>query len=121
MGNVIWVHLAGVAPVPVGHEVEVRTYFKDQGVFSKKPVEQPLRPLVIDRDTGVVYGEDWHFQPISTYVVGEPRPEIPIEPRSDLRESARWRGKVTACRILWIGSGETRFPQTTLLVERANQ
>lgn len=120
MASIVEVHFAGLAPIPVGHEVEVRTFACEEGLFSKSMVHRLDEPLVVDVETGVVYGHDWHFQEIHAYVSGQVRPDLPLQVRADLQEEERWRGTVTACRIAWIGSGDSRYPQTTLLVERAS-
>jgi len=119
MAKVVSVHFAGLAPIPVGHEVEVRTFSREEGLFSKTLEHKADEPLIVDIDTGVTYGQDWHFQEIHAYVSGEVRPDLPLEVRSDLHEQERWRGTVTACRVAWIGGGDSRYPQTTLLVELA--
>ncbi|GDX82405.1 hypothetical protein LBMAG42_42160 [Deltaproteobacteria bacterium] len=110
----ITIHLIQVAPIPVGHRVELRTFLRKQKMFGK-PEPAFNEPLVTDLDTGVIYAEDWHFRDVDMYRSGE-IVECSLVQR-DLPEHARVVGRVRSCRILWIGSGEGRYPQTTLVVE----
>ncbi|MEZ4392741.1 MAG: hypothetical protein R3A48_16750 [Polyangiales bacterium] len=103
----------------MGSLVEVTLFEVEEGMFSKSWVPQPDKPLIRDLTTGVLYGEDEHFAEISSYRSGEVRDDLPMEVRRDLREYARHRGKVRACRVVWIGSGDTRYPQTSLVIEDA--
>lgn len=112
-----WVHVAAVAPIPVGHRVEVRVYAIEEGLFSKAWVPKPADPYIVDLTTGVTYGSAWLFESIAVLTSGEVRPDLPLEIRSDLREHARFTGVVRSCRVTWIGSGDTRYPQTTLSVD----
>jgi hypothetical protein len=116
MSAPFFVHMMGVVPIPVGHRVEVRVVCRDVAVFGTKLEPQPLAPLVVDLDTGIVYGESWHFQEISMYQPGIPRLELPMVPRHDLREAGRWHGRVTATRVAWIGGGASSYPQTSLAI-----
>lgn len=111
------VHAVGVIAIPQGHEVEVVVYAVEEGVFSKAWVPRTSQPLVIDRTAGITYGQAWLFQEINAYVAGEARPDLPLEVRRDLREHSRLRGTVRACRIAWIGTGHSSYPQTTLVVD----
>jgi hypothetical protein len=111
------VHFPAVLPISVGHDVEVRVYTVEEGVFSKAWTPKPGDPWIHDRTTGVVYGSDWHFQTVNTYRSGDVMPQLPMEPRSDLRVHAQIIGKVRACRVVWIGGGDSRFPQTTLAID----
>lgn len=111
------VHVAQVLAIPLGHQVEVRIYAVEEGIFSTAWVAKIDEPLILDRTTGVVYGADWHFQAINMYQSGTVRPDLPMEVRSDLREHARVVGTVRGCRVVWIGGGDSRYPQTTLLIE----
>ncbi len=113
------VHVTQVLAIPVGHQIEVRIYAVEEGIFTKAWVAKTNEPLIIDRTTGVIYGEDWHFQVISMYQSGTVRPDLPVEVRQDLREHARLVGTVRGCRVAWIGGGDSRYPQTTLLIESA--
>ncbi len=112
--DLVAVDFVGVAPIAVGHEVEVRTYLRND-------VPSYDEPVVIDLTTGVVYGEAWYFEEFSSFTVNQPRRGLPLEPRRDLREHARLRGKVAASRVAWIGDKNqgTRFPQTSLLIRVA--
>ena len=116
MSNQRVVHFSLEAAVPVGHRVELRLFARDVGVFSTKVEAQTDEPLVTDHDTGVVYGAGWHFEEITMYVSGQSR-ALPLEVRSDLPEVARLIGRVLACRLARIGSGDSAFTQTTLVVE----
>jgi hypothetical protein len=110
------VHAIGVIPIPRGHEVEVTVFAEEEGVFSKSWVPRPGQPSILDVTDAVTYGHAWHYERLSSYVSGEVR-EVPHAVRSDLKEHERIRGTVVSSRVVWIGSGHSAYPQTTLVVE----
>jgi len=110
------VYIGFEAAIPVGHRVELRHFGKDVGVFSTKIVSQTDEPLVTDLDTGIVYGVDWHYQNVVAYQQGTPL-ALQLEVRADISETARITGRVAACRVTRIGSGDSSFTQTTLAIE----
>jgi hypothetical protein len=111
------IHVAAVAPIPVGHRVEIRIYAEEEGLFSKTWTPRFHDPHIVDLTSGITYGSVWLFEAVNMYRCGEVRPDIPFEIRSDIREHARMTGTVRVCRITWIGAGDSRYPQTTLAVE----
>jgi hypothetical protein len=111
------IHVAAVVPVPVGHRVEVRIYAVEEGLFSTAWKVKDHDPHIVDLTTGIVYAPGWLFEAIALLTIGEVRPSLPLEVRSDLREHSRITGVVRACRVAWLGSGSNTFPQTTLSVE----
>lgn len=111
------VHAIGVIPIPQGHEVEVVVYAVEEGVFSKSWVPRTSQPVVVDRTAQITYGQAWTYQEITSYVSGEVRPDLPLEARRDLREHSRLRGTVRSCRIAWIGTGHSSYPQTTMVID----
>jgi hypothetical protein len=113
------VHFPAVLAIPVGHEVEVRVYAIEEGMFSKSWTPRPGDPWIHDRTTGVVYGSAWHFREVNMYRSGEVITDIPMEVRADLRVHAQIVGKVRGCRVTWVGGGDSRFPQTTLAIDTA--
>jgi hypothetical protein len=113
------VHVAQVLAIPLGHQIEVRIYAVEEGIFKTAWVAKTDEPLIIDRTTGVVYGSAWHFDEVIGYQSGTVRPDLPIEVRRDLKEHARLVGTVRGCRIAWIGGGDSRYPQTSLVIEPA--
>jgi hypothetical protein len=111
------IHATQVLAIPVGHRIEARIYAVEEGIFSKAWVARTDEPLIIDHTTGVVYGSGWHFQEINMYQSGFVRPDLPMAVRSDIREHARVVGTVRGCRVAWIGGGDSRYPQTSLVIE----
>lgn len=111
------VHFSGILPIPVGHQVEVRIYAAEEGLFSKAWVAHPEDPWLLDHTTGVVYGSAWHYKVIAMYRPNEVIPDLPMDVRSDLKEHARMFGVVKSSRIVWIGGGDSRYPQTTLIID----
>jgi len=113
------IHVAAVAPIPVGHRVEIRIYAEEEGLFSKTWTPRFHDPHIVDTTSGVTYASAWLFEAVAMYRSGEVqvRPDLPLEIRPDLREHARMAGTVRACRITWIGNGDSRYPQTTLAIE----
>lgn len=114
-----------LAPVPIGHQVELRWYRKQvKGVLSgKKWKEFPYSPIIKDLDSGVVYGTFDFFLDKSTAVaIDMDRPTILSEevlPQLELKKSIK--GKVTACRVATydMGIGRSRLfkVQTSLTIE----
>lgn len=111
------IHVGAVAPIPVGHHVEIRIYAEEEGLFSKTWTPRVHDAHIVDTTTGITYASAWLFEAINMYRCGEIRPDLPLEIRPDLREHARTAGTVRACRVTWIGSGDSRYPQTTLAIE----
>ena len=111
------VHAVGVIPIPRGHEIEVTVFAEEEGVFSKSWTPRPGQPLVVDQTDGVTYGHAWHYEKLTSYVSGETRPDLSRSIRSDLKEHERIRGTVVSSRVVWIGSGHSAYPQTTLVLE----
>ncbi|MFO0569810.1 MAG: hypothetical protein U0263_29440 [Polyangiaceae bacterium] len=101
----ITVHYLGVAPIPVGHRVEVRVFAVNTAVFGTRLEPKFENPLLTDLDTGIVYGSWVHFDttlpPEQALSLG-----MPLTPRTDLNEHVRWRGRVTATRIAANGYGQ---------------
>jgi hypothetical protein len=90
-----------VAPIPVGHRVEVRVYLSE-GLFSKRLTPDEYWPLVIDHDTGVVYGFHTHL--------GESGASLPERP-----EHSRRHGKVIACLVRYLATDCAG--KTTLVIQ----
>lgn len=116
MTSPITIYFLGVAPIPVGHRVEVRTYFIETGVFRKKLEPNFDQPILTDLDTGIVYSAATNYAQISMYTPGA-RLSLPLKPRADLKLHGLWTATVRACNIHWIGVGSSAFPQTTLVVD----
>ena len=116
MASPINIYYVGVAPIPVGHRVEIRTYFIETGVFRKKKEPNFNDPMIIDLDTGVVYSDVANFKQVGSYHTNSRIP-VPTVPRPDLQLHGRWQGVIRQCQVLWIGFGDSRYPQTTLVVE----
>lgn len=108
-----------VAPVPVGHRVEVRwTEEVRRGLVpgQDRTDSRPAQPVITDLDTGVVYLSDW------TVGAGRRRgPDLPHDVGTallpDHRVAATVTGRVTACRVVTIRSTPTYDVQTHLTVE----
>lgn len=106
----------GVAPVPVGHRVEVRVLKEpDAGWFSRRigADTQPDQPWVKDLDTGVEYGVYWQVSDV-TALDGNPGQVFGAHLRTDLEQLRAVTGRVVACRVLTLGSGDGWRVQTRL-------
>jgi hypothetical protein len=111
------VHFLGSAPIPVGNRVEVRVFLVDTAVFGTKLEPDFNDPLIVDLDTGIVYGQGWHFEAITALLPGGVRPELPLAPRADLQEHGRWQGRITSTRIAWLSSSaDKRYAQTSFTI-----
>jgi len=94
------IDIAILAPVPVGHRVEVRWYQEESaGLFSTKTKEFPHAPMVRDLDTGIEYLPDWLVR-----LSDGKRPGIPLEvadsPHGQCKMVRVLKGKVVRCRII---------------------
>lgn len=97
------VNFHGVAPVPVGHRVEVRWYQEMiAGLFGGSTSrEEPTRPWIRDLDSGVVYATHWLFLDGGVYLT-----EINVrntEVRPTLRIIETLTGKVLSCHVTTVG------------------
>lgn len=115
MSQPVTLRVPYVLPLAVGKEIEWRTFWGTTGFLVKDDVVlEP--PLIRDLETGVVYGEHWMFIDLNMYVSGRVE-DIPLTIKADLKEHSRFTGKILACHVVWIGSGDSRYPQTTLVID----
>jgi hypothetical protein len=83
-----------VAPVPVGHRVQLRWLqmpVRNIAVFGADTMSfepRPREPVIIDLETGITYGSSWAIDES-----GRPRTELPVE-----REAS---GRVARCAVVW--------------------
>jgi hypothetical protein len=108
------IHALGAVCIPVGHRVEVRILLRDNG--RGKTAAAQDEPLITDLDTGVIFGADWHFRRLSGYRPGTVQ-DLPVTPDPGLAVHSVVTGRVSATRVVTIGSGDSLFQQTTLVVE----
>ncbi len=107
-----------VAPVPVGHRVEVVWYEEvSRGLAGQERVDdRPHQPLIRDLDTGVEYVTDWTLG-----TSRRRRPDAPYEtgegPRADLRVQRRVTGVVRRCQLVTIRGFPELEVQTHLEVD----
>lgn len=108
-----------VAPIPVGHRVEI-TWTEEvrRGLVpgQDRTDGRPHQPVIVDLDTGVVYLSDW--------AVGASRRKGPDQPYevgagtlSDHRVGRVLRGVVRACRVITVRGFPQLDVQTHLEVE----
>jgi hypothetical protein len=103
--------LVHVAPIPVGHTVELKLVAETSGV-------NETEAIVTDVDTGIVYACAPHFGGPAG-VPGSPRnpSELPMELAANASIGRIVRGKVVACHLYtWMAGGTWRV-QTQLVVE----
>jgi hypothetical protein len=110
-----------VAPVPVGHRVELRWYRKlVTGLLSGQRYEStPNHPFVRDLDTGVVYGDHDLFLRHGAVVqvsVDKPTP-LEWDPLPEHQLEYQVVGRVVGCRVSTFRIGQTFHVQSTLVVE----
>jgi len=104
-----------VAPVPVGHRVEIRFFEAGRGLFSKAPKVARDAPLITDLDTGVVYGSHWHYVKSAGIASSAFDPDTPpADVRPDLVTAEVVTGRVVSCRLVTVMGGTTWRVQTTL-------
>jgi len=109
------VSVLGYAGVPVGNVVEVRWYRREKkGLLGALDTfEHDEMPIVVDLDTGVWFGSEWHFVPgrIKHDGLNDARFEV----RDSLRVIRVLRGRVRACRVITMTSVRGRI-QTLLSI-----
>ena len=113
-----------LAPVPVGHQVEIRWYKKQvKGLLSGKRWEDfPHTPIIQDLDSGIVYGTFdffWdHGAAVALDMDSPTKLNEQVLPQLELQKTVR--GKVVACRVatydLGIGSSRLFKVQTSLAI-----
>lgn len=108
--------LRQLALVPVGHEVEVRFFRKPKRSAWDGSVKQlagePVgdAAVVRDRDSGVLFGCDWHFQ------LGTDSPQAD-DACSELILVETVEGRVSACQVVTRMSGAELVLETWLSIE----
>ena len=75
-------------------------------------------PFITDLDTGVTFGTDWHFRPLRGYRPGTVQ-DLPVPADAALSAHSVVTGTVSACRVATIGSGDSLYQQTTLVIDAA--
>jgi hypothetical protein len=112
-----------LAPIPVGHRVELRWYRKlVTGLLSGQRYESmPAQPVVRDLDTGIVYGDFdvfWRHGPVMQIPYNAPTAlEWEVLPEHQLEYQVV--GRVAGCRIATHRLSPDFHFQTTLVVEPA--
>ena len=113
-----------LAPVPVGHQVEIRWYKKQiKGLLSgKRWQEFPHSPIIQDLDSGIVYGTfDCFWDPGVAATLSMDSPTELSEqvlPQLELQKAVK--GEVVACRVatfdMGVGSSRLFKVQTSLTI-----
>ena len=107
-----------VAPVPVGHRVEV-CFLRRRvaGLFSNTLVEADHQPMITDLDSGVVYASELPWAPGDG--LKQPDQPLPLRVGSGPAAEVKQRlvGRVRACRVLTLRGLSEVDEQTHLLIE----
>lgn len=115
--------LQQIAPIPIGHRVELQ-FFEEAasaGLFKKDTAEPNWHePMARDLDTGVIYASHWHFVERSSMGTNAHFAKVNTYPPNvlaRLKPAARVVGRVVYCRVITesVGSGIFKV-QTTLTV-----
>ncbi len=105
-----------VAPIPVGHRVEVEVLqVVEVGIFSERVEARPHHPWLRDVETGIEYTAYWHHAEVSgiRFKPGNVYPEGRIP---DVRVAERLRGRVVACRLVTERISDSWQVQTYLTI-----
>ena len=117
-----------LAPVPVGHQVEINWYRKQvTGILTGKNWEEfPHTPIIKDLNSGVVYGTfDFFWDHGAAAAIDMDKPttlSVQVLPQLELQYAIK--GRVAACRVVTydMGIGRSRLfkVQTSLTIEYEN-
>ena len=107
-----------IAPIPVGHRIELRFFTAEKGVFKKHKELQSYLPLLRDLDTGIEYGHIDHYKHLIGFTPCPlPPHDYPLAPRTDLEWAEPRTARVVSCRIVTEAWSTSYQAQTTLVVE----
>ena len=107
-----------IAPIPVGHRIELRFFNEEKGVFKKHKELNASLPLIRDLDFGIEYGHIDHYKHLVGFsAVPLPPHEYPLTPRTDLDWCEARIARVASCRVLTEAWADEYQAQTTLVVE----
>ncbi|MBM4370595.1 MAG: hypothetical protein FJ098_03030 [Deltaproteobacteria bacterium] len=110
--------VAHIAPIPVGHRIEVRFFAVERGVFKKTRHVSLDQPSITDLDTGIVYGSTWHHAEELGVSTSAFDPKVPpTELRTNLVTEEVVSGRVVACRLHTVMGGTTWRVQTTVSIQ----
>lgn len=106
-----------VAPIPVGHRVELEVLATvEQGLFKATKERHPHHPWIKDLDTGIEYTACWHHEELRgiRFKAGNVYPE---ERQPYVEVAERISGRVVACRLVTERIGDSWQVQTRLTLE----
>lgn len=109
------VHILGLAPVPVGHRVEIRWY-REQ-VISRlggmQVVDAPQRPWLKDLDTGIVWAAHWIFHQGGVF---NDRVNVgTMEARREIELTRTLTGRVLATQVVTVNTSDMTI-ETMLVI-----
>lgn len=110
------IRLKQLAQVPVGHDVEVRFFRQPKRSAWDGSVKdlagEDVRDVAVvrDRDTGVLFGRDWHFQ----LALDSPQED---DACSQLIVTETLEGRVSHCQVVTRLSGPDFSIETWLTID----
>ena len=109
------VHVLGLAPIPVGHRVEIRWYREivTTAVGGRQIREEPQQPWIKDLDTGVIYAAHWLF--VAGGVYGDRVNVGTREIRPTLEPTRALTGRVLSTQVVTVNSSDMTI-ETMLVV-----
>jgi hypothetical protein len=107
-----------VAPIPVGHTVEIKFTVETIGIFKKEEKINETEAIVKDLDTGIIYGLYKHFIDLPGIVGNANNPkELPMEILPNLVIGKIIKGKVIACNLITLMTNSLWRVQTQITIE----
>jgi hypothetical protein len=108
---VIVVELHFIAPIPTGHRVQVLRIQRWTAPLFGGPAawEEQTNPLVVDLESGVIYGESY----LTRQITANP---LAFRPNTGFQVGAMTEGRVTAC-IVGSDGGSSTSLLTQLYIE----
>ncbi|SCD59806.1 hypothetical protein GA0115246_103605, partial [Streptomyces sp. SolWspMP-sol7th] len=112
-------------PIPVGHRVEIVEYADTRPEKKRRRHRfdgaEPFRhPVVTDLDTGIRWMNHVHASPFDNGGNSFTANEYPLVPRTSGLEIERtWRGRVTACTLVFVEGLSTQHTALVVAPEYA--
>ena len=113
--DAVTVHVLGMAPIPVGHRVEIRWYQElvATPLGGRQKRQEPQKPWIKDLDDGVIYAGHWLF--VAGGVYGDRVNVGTRELRPTLELTRSLVGRVLSTQVVTVSTSDMTI-ETMLVV-----